>query len=436
MISETTNSYSKYIEKCDSNNGVFYLGHASILVSIEGKKVLFDPILLSSPYSDAWTFFPKQVIDQRFYDVDCVIISHIHQDHYDVNYLKKIDGHIPIFIVGGRPSFEADLKKNNITFVQIVQPEVSTEILENVYLYGVNHETNGIDSSTIIFNNEFCVYHGNDNFLTENSLKKFKQVRSEIDVACIPYAYINWYPFLLDYAKEDLHLKVSESDRLVRLYMDFCISATRILNPKLAIPFGANLILDDGSAFSEINLSVKTPFEFKAYIDEYFFDLKDTIIPMLAGDFCVKSSGQVSIELYDVYTDKNYRTQADQFLKSRASNRDVINWEKIDMNSFMTKLNQKLKSSDITCEQIVRIDLNYLGENILIEIDCSSLQAKYVSEYSREFDYHQYMLDDVASGYWLNGKRFEEIVGMRKFKIRRVPNTYSKDVIKLTMTVI
>ena len=83
--------YSNFLKVSPGDNGVFYLGHASILVSLDGKKILFDPILLSSPYGDAWTFFPSQIKDPRFYEVDCVVISHMHQDHYDVEFLKKID---------------------------------------------------------------------------------------------------------------------------------------------------------------------------------------------------------------------------------------------------------------------------------------------------------------------------------------------------------
>jgi hypothetical protein len=161
------NRYSNYLNTSGLKNGVFYLGHASILVSISGKKILIDPILLSAPYSDAWTFFPSQISDRRFFDVDCIIVSHFHQDHYDIEFLKKIDGSIPIVIIGGRPSFELDLMENNIKYIKFVPPEIVTEILDNVYLYGINHETNGIDSSAIIYNDEFCVYHGNDNFLTE-----------------------------------------------------------------------------------------------------------------------------------------------------------------------------------------------------------------------------------------------------------------------------
>jgi L-ascorbate metabolism protein UlaG (beta-lactamase superfamily) len=429
-------AYTKYLNTSELKNGVFYLGHASILISISGKKILIDPILMSAPYGDAWTFFPNQISDQRFFDVDCVIVSHIHQDHYDIEFLKKIDGRIPIIIIGGRPSFEKDLSDNKIMGIKFISPETSVEIMDNVYLYGVNHEINGIDSSSIIYNEEFCVYHGNDNFLTEHSLIKFRNIVKYIDVACIPYAYINWYPFLLEYSLNEMHIKESESKRLVNMYMEFCVNATRILNPKVVIPFGANLILDDGNAFSEMNLAVKTPLEFKEYIDKFHPEFKNIIIPMHAGDFCNKVDSEVLIEFEEKYTNDLYRIEADRYLKSLENSRESFKWQPVNLIDFITKLNNKLGFSDINLDQIIRIELKYLGENILIEIDCINRNANFVDHFSTDFNYHHYILDEIASGYWLNGKRFEEIIGMRKFKIRRVPNIYVKEIIKLTMTVI
>jgi hypothetical protein len=47
--------------------------------------------------------------------------------------------------------------------------------------------------------------------------------------------------------------------------MDDCLNSMRILQPKLVIPFGAKLLLDDGDAYSEINLAVKMTIEFVEY---------------------------------------------------------------------------------------------------------------------------------------------------------------------------
>ena len=101
-------------------DGVFYIGHASILVRLNKKKFIFDVIKNINFYNNSWLFFPSQINDKRIFDVDGVFVSHIHGDHYDPNLLKKIqDKDIPIYILNGRPSFNKDLKNKKINFNKI-----------------------------------------------------------------------------------------------------------------------------------------------------------------------------------------------------------------------------------------------------------------------------------------------------------------------------
>jgi glyoxylase-like metal-dependent hydrolase (beta-lactamase superfamily II) len=91
-------------EKRFPKSGVFYLGHASIMAVLNGRKILFDPIVLSKPYDESWTFYPPQIRDESFHNVDAVVVSHIHQDHYDVEFLKSLAPQAKLIIVGGRPA--------------------------------------------------------------------------------------------------------------------------------------------------------------------------------------------------------------------------------------------------------------------------------------------------------------------------------------------
>ena len=61
-----------------NDDGVFYTGHASILVRLNKKKYLFDFINNTNFYGNSWIFFPNQIMDKRLYDVDAIFVSHIH----------------------------------------------------------------------------------------------------------------------------------------------------------------------------------------------------------------------------------------------------------------------------------------------------------------------------------------------------------------------
>jgi len=419
-----------------ATNGLFYMGHASVLAVLGGRKILFDPVILSKPYADAWAFFPHQIVDPSVFDVDAVVVSHIHQDHYDVEYLKALGGRAKIIVVGGRPSFIDDLHGHQVKNLVVVEPEVPTEIFPGVFMYGVLHETNGVDSSAIVYNDDFCVYHGNDNYLQPESLRKFTAVGRDIDVACIPYAYIHWYPFLLEYGEGREAEKRAEEARLVNMYLDDCLNSIRILKPKAMIPFGANLLLDDGSAYSDINLAVKTPIEFCEYAAKTAHDVAGDLKPMLAGDFCGPVDGALRITINGNFDGGSYRAQADAFLKGRPPRENPPDWQPVDRQRFIAALNEKVGRIPERLENVIRVDLNYLGERSRVEIDCLRHEARWVDEFSEGMAYHHFKLDPFASGYWLNGGRLEEIVGMRRFTLRREPNVYSKDVLRLVATAI
>lgn len=424
---------------CDygQTNGLFYMGHASVLAVFSGKKILFDPVILSKPYSDTWAFFPAQVADRSVFEVDAVVVSHIHQDHYDLEYLKALDGKAKIVVVGGRPSFVEDLQQNSVKNLLIVEPETVTEILDGVHMFGVTHESNGIDSSAIVYNDAFCVYHGNDNYLQPQSLRKFTCVGPTIDVACIPYAYIHWYPFLLEYGEGQAVEKLAEGDRMVNMYMDDCLNSIRILQPKLMIPFGANLLLDDGDAYSDINLAVKTPIEFVEYAAQKSPDFANSVYPMLAGDYCgLMGNKDLSIIIAQHFDGDSYRARAHSFLRGRPAKQNDTNWKPIDKQAFIANLNDKVRRITERLDNIIRVEMNYLDEHLRVEIDCQQHSARWVDEFSGDKNYHHFKLDSIASGCWLNGGRFEEVIGMRRFTLRREPNIYSKDILRLISTAI
>tara|TARA_B110001452_G_C14851924_1_gene297553 strand:+ start:125 stop:466 length:342 start_codon:yes stop_codon:yes gene_type:complete len=86
-FNQKSKDLTKFLKSND--DGVFYTGHASILVRLNNKKYLFDYINNINFYGNSWIFFPNQIIDNRLFDVDGVFVSHIHQDHYDPSLLRK-----------------------------------------------------------------------------------------------------------------------------------------------------------------------------------------------------------------------------------------------------------------------------------------------------------------------------------------------------------
>lgn len=425
----------QFYAKHGQSNGLFYMGHASVLGVFSGKKILFDPVILSKPYGDSWAFFPPQVLDPSVFEVDAVVVSHIHQDHYDLEFIRALAGRVKIVVIGGRPSFLQNLSDNSVENLQVIEPEVVTEIFDGVSIFGVLHETNGIDSSAIVFNDSFCIYHGNDNYLQPASLKKFTQIGPRIDVACIPYAYVHWYPFLLEHDPHQATEIAEEGGRLVRMYMDDCLKAIRVLQPQAMIPFGANLLLNHGGAYSAINMAVKTPIEFCEYARTSAADLADVVKPMLAGDYCGPVAGALEVVVERPFDGESYRELAEEFLADVAPVEAGMQGRVMDPQAFLKVLNQRLEAITAPESHMVRVELQLAEGASRLEINCATREARWVQVYTDGVDYHHFKLDPVSSGVWLSGGRLEEVIGMRRFTLKRVPNVYSKSILRLVSTV-
>ena len=85
---------------------VVYVGHATVLIELDGVRLLTDPVL------GGWVgplrrygASPAGEVTER---LDAILISHLHRDHADLRSLRRIDAGMPLIVPGGtRAFFEA-----------------------------------------------------------------------------------------------------------------------------------------------------------------------------------------------------------------------------------------------------------------------------------------------------------------------------------------
>jgi L-ascorbate metabolism protein UlaG (beta-lactamase superfamily) len=65
----------------DSQNKIVWLGHASFLLTINGKNILFDPVFGDIPFIKRLIPFPTST--NKIKQIDYVLLSHAHFDHCD-----------------------------------------------------------------------------------------------------------------------------------------------------------------------------------------------------------------------------------------------------------------------------------------------------------------------------------------------------------------
>jgi len=82
----------------DSNDDfIVWLGHATFLIQIDGKKIITDPCLTSPPFIRRLTELP---IDITKIKPDYILISHGHYDHLDKNSIKEFDNSSALIPLG------------------------------------------------------------------------------------------------------------------------------------------------------------------------------------------------------------------------------------------------------------------------------------------------------------------------------------------------
>jgi len=412
---------SKFLDSDD--DGVFYIGHASILVRLNKKKFIFDAIQNTNFYNRSWLFFPSQINDARIYDINGIFVSHIHGDHYDPNFLRKMQKKkIPIYILDGRPSFNKDLNKNCIKFNKIpVNKKFYIE--KDIWVHGCLHEYNDIDSSLIISNDNLSVYHGNDNFITEKTLVPFKKKVGKIDVACIPFAFIHFYPYLLKTLSSSENKK--EAKRLENLFMNYGIQQAKILKPKVIIPFGSNLFhLDDPR--SAMNRGVATPVDFVNYAKKFHKSYKNNYKTMLSGSYCIKKNENLNC-FYENISKKEFNNQLEKFTYKKIK---LINHKKINKkikieNKHLTFIKNKISKNKNKIDHKILIS-NISQKNNKICIDIKNNNVSIYIKKKLPFNCHYFMVQDNEFNQWIKKKlTFEEVLGTRRFTYERYPNNYN-----------
>lgn len=87
-------NFSERKSNPDSLIHVTWFGHSAVLLEIEGKRILLDPML--GPAASPVFFFGKRFDYQepidwaQFVNIDAVVISHDHYDHLDYGSIQKL----------------------------------------------------------------------------------------------------------------------------------------------------------------------------------------------------------------------------------------------------------------------------------------------------------------------------------------------------------
>jgi L-ascorbate metabolism protein UlaG (beta-lactamase superfamily) len=198
----------------DPLNGITWLGHSSLVIALDGVRVVTDPLLRRRIAH----LRREHAVDRtELGRLDAVLVSHVHFDHLDVPSLEQIDSSVPVVLPrgAGRIVRRSGLK-------QVLEVVAGDELEIGAVRLEVTHADHGTVRRTIgpripalgyVLRGSRSVY-----FAGDTDLFPAMAALAPLDVAILPVA--GWGPRL-----PPGHLDPARA-----------ADALRLLRPRLAVP--------------------------------------------------------------------------------------------------------------------------------------------------------------------------------------------------------
>jgi UDP-MurNAc hydroxylase len=221
---------------------VRYIYSASVVIETPDLKILTDPWFTQGILDGSWFHYPHDAgLYDRIGSVDLIYISHIHPDHYDVDFLRR---YLTQY-AGARV---------------VIAPFADNFLSAKMRVDGIPHEVLGegskgdtrfalfpnhmhkfdIDSALAVRWGNQAVVNMNDNVHNPEQIKRIRAFAPDVTVALMPYCGAGAYP----HTYYDISPKLIERCAWKKEFAFERYRAIRAdLAPKAVLPFAGQFIL-------------------------------------------------------------------------------------------------------------------------------------------------------------------------------------------------
>jgi L-ascorbate metabolism protein UlaG (beta-lactamase superfamily) len=219
-----------------------YIGHATILIEMDGIKVLTDPILRNRV--SLLHRFSQPVEPAHYQDIEVILISHLHLDHLDVKSLQHLNKNAKIYLPFGSGEFVKHLGFHRICEMKVNETQSlgpitiqSTYAKHRNWRYPFGPEA---DPMGFILSGQYKIYFTGDTDL----FPEMADLSNSLDIALLPVW--GWGPTI-----SKGHLDPIRA-----------IQALKWLNPKVAIPIHWGTMVPIGLNWMRPRFLSQPPVEF------------------------------------------------------------------------------------------------------------------------------------------------------------------------------
>lgn len=287
-----------------------YIYSACVVIETPDCRICCDPWFTQGAYDGSWFQYPRlEDPITAIGRIDYVYVSHIHPDHYDVQFLKSLLLSNPdcVVIVGSENQhfLVSKMLRDGFTPVSISRLSVGeTEIgIFPNFAYGEMD----IDSALVVKAGNLSVVNMNDCAFDENQVKRIREFcEGNPDLACLPYAGAGPYPQMYRFENDDERTLAAaqKKDQFINLFGRYLVA----FNPKIAMPFAGLYFLGGALRSRNEYRGVPDALEVKAIFGQSVLVLQEGIgeIDLVSGDVKFPRT-----EPHDIQQRENYLAQFD-----------------------------------------------------------------------------------------------------------------------------
>lgn len=261
------------------------LSHACLLVRTSEASIIVDPWLIGSAYWRSWWNYPEPEFDiDEVKDVDAVVISHIHWDHWHGPTLKKLFKE-KLVVVGDDPNPRSinDLRQLGFDKVMVVQHGKTLRIGDiDLSFYNFGLLLN--DSAIVIKTPDVKILNANDAKLAGASLRHLVNRHGHFDFALRSHSSAN--PRVCFSVDGDESFVADDREHYLRSFQLFM----NAVKPTYAVPFASNHchLQEDVLDF---NSYVSKPSELAHFLELNKGRASWEFVPMLPGSSWSSTTG-------------------------------------------------------------------------------------------------------------------------------------------------
>tara|TARA_R110000851_G_scaffold13015_8_gene44743 strand:+ start:395 stop:1972 length:1578 start_codon:yes stop_codon:yes gene_type:complete len=263
-----------------------YLGHASFYLKFNNISVVVDPwFSKTGAFIGAWAQFPDNSnLDFSWMDdLNYVCITHEHADHFDLDWLSKLNSKTKIIVPEYEDRYLTVMLQQHISNEVIEVPtRTKFELADDFIVTPVIQSVPIWDDSSYIFETPYGTFLDLNDMKPSNDDLEWIKNNFNIDILAVQYSGANWHPIVYNYSDEE---KCKISKKKIKLKYDNVIRLFEEFNADFLIPMAGPACFLSDDQF-DLNFAEYSIFPSQDHFYHYTQEqgLRDEVVILLPDD--------------------------------------------------------------------------------------------------------------------------------------------------------